>query len=159
MTPSIEATCDVFLPLATAAEEDGVDFAHYGALPGDGRVHEQGHQVGECKTDMEPCMTVGKRLNPEVWEQYNDVYDFIDELRLGKKTGAYFKDVCRKCTCRTPWILQVRDAASCATTASPASTRLPGAWSCSRPCSTSSATTRCRTTWSRSSAPTARPSC
>ena len=65
MTPSAQATCDVFLPLATAAEEDGVDFAHYGATPVGTGFMNKALSIGECKTDMEACMTVGKRLNPE----------------------------------------------------------------------------------------------
>lgn len=94
MTPSAEATCDVFLPLATAAEEDGVDFAHYGATPVGTGFMNKAITVGEAKTDMETCMIVGKRLNPQLWEGYNDVYDFIDDLRL--HNNHHFKDVCKE---------------------------------------------------------------
>ena len=100
MTPSAQATCDVFLPLATAAEEDGVDFAHYGATPVGTGFMNKALSIGECKTDMEACMTVGKRLNPECWEQYNDVYDFINHLRLFNRND--FKDVCREVYVQNP---------------------------------------------------------
>ena len=94
MTPSAQATCDVFLPLATAAEEDGVEFAHYGATPVGTGFMNKAITVGECKTDMETCMLVGKRLNPQLWENYHDVYDFIDDLRL--HNNHRFKDVCKE---------------------------------------------------------------
>ncbi|MGI6033835.1 MAG: molybdopterin-dependent oxidoreductase, partial [Coriobacteriales bacterium] len=68
MTPSAQASCDVFLPLATAAEEDGVDFCHYGGTPVGTGFMNKALQVGECKTDMEACMYIGKRLNPRMWE-------------------------------------------------------------------------------------------
>jgi len=91
MTPSAQATCDIFLPLATSAEEDGVDFAHYGATPVGTGFMNKAITVGEAKTDMDICMEVGKRLNPQVWEEYDDVYDFIDHLRLFRKEK--FKEV------------------------------------------------------------------
>ena len=94
MTPSAQATCDIFLPLATSAEEDGVEFAHYGATPVGTGFMNKAISVGECKTDMETCLTVGKRLNPHMWEDYDDVYDFIDHLRLFKKN--HFKDVSKE---------------------------------------------------------------
>lgn len=94
MTPSAQAVCDVLLPLATAAEEDGVDFAHYGATPVGTGFMNKALSVGECKTDMETCMIVGKRLNPQLWESYHDVYDFIDDLRL--HNNHRFKDVCKE---------------------------------------------------------------
>ena len=39
-------------------------------------------------------MLVGKRLNPQLWENYHDVYDFIDDLRL--HNNHRFKDVCKE---------------------------------------------------------------
>lgn len=91
MTPSAQATCDVFLPLAAAAEEDGVSFAHYGSTPIGMGFMNKAFQVGECKTDIETCMTVGKRLNPHLWGDYDDQYALIDHLRLFKQN--HFKDV------------------------------------------------------------------
>jgi len=100
LTPSANATCDVFLPLATAAEEDGVDFTHYGATPvGLGFMNKALH-CGETMTDMEACYTVGKLLNPECWEQYNTVYDFINHLRLFNAED--FKDVCKEVYVQKP---------------------------------------------------------
>lgn len=34
MTPSAQASCDVFLPLAASAEREGTTFTHYGASMG-----------------------------------------------------------------------------------------------------------------------------
>ena len=39
-------------------------------------------------------MLVGKRLNPQLWENYHDVYDFIDDLRLHNRHR--FKDVSKE---------------------------------------------------------------
>jgi anaerobic selenocysteine-containing dehydrogenase len=94
MTPSAQATCDIFLPLATAAEEDGVAFAHYGATPVGTGFMNKALSIGECKTDMETCFTVGKLLNPQMWAEYDTVYDFIDHLRLYRK--HHFKDVAKE---------------------------------------------------------------
>lgn len=100
MTPSAQATCDIFLPLSAAAEEDGVCFAHYGATPVGTGFMNKAFQIGECKTDMETCMTVGKRLNPHLWEEYDDVYDFINHLRLYKKHS--FKEVSKEVYVQKP---------------------------------------------------------
>ena len=70
MTPSAQAVCDVFLPLATAAEEDGVDFAHYGATPVGTGFMNKALSVGECKSDVEICLMFGQRLNPSWWPWY-----------------------------------------------------------------------------------------
>lgn len=77
-----------------------MDFAHYGATPVGTGFMNKALSIGECKTDMEACMTVGKRLNPECWEQYNDVYDFINHLRLFNRND--FKDVCREVYVQNP---------------------------------------------------------
>ncbi len=100
VTPSAEATCDIILPLATAAEEDGVSFSHYGATPVGTAFMNKALSVGECKTDAEACMYVGKRLNPQMWEEYDNVYDFINHLRLFRRHD--FKDVSREVYVQNP---------------------------------------------------------
>ena len=141
MTPSAQATCDVFLPLATAAEEDGVEFAHYGATPVGTGFMNKAITVGECKTDMETCMLVGKRLNPQLWENYHDVYDFIDDLRL--HNNHRFKDVCKEVYVQKDVEYYKYETGHLRKDGMPDSTRRPGAWSCGLPCFPSSATIRC----------------
>jgi hypothetical protein len=68
MTPSAEATCEVFLPLSAAAEEDGVSFTHYSGSPVTTNFMNQAFTTGECLSDIEACFEVGKRLNPHMFE-------------------------------------------------------------------------------------------
>ena len=85
MTPSAQATCDVFLPLATIAEREGVVQTHYGSSPVTMGFMNKAVTQGEGMSDMELCFNLGKVLNPHLWEQYDEVRDFIEHLRLGKK--------------------------------------------------------------------------
>lgn len=85
MTPSAQATCDVFLPLATIAEREGVVQTHYGSSPVTMGFMNKAVTQGEGMSDMELCFNLGKVLNPHLWDQYEDIRDFIEHLRLGKK--------------------------------------------------------------------------
>ena len=85
MTPSAQATCDIFLPLAAAAEREGVVQTHYGSSPVTMGFMNEVLRHGEGMSDMELCFNLGKVLNPHLWEQYDEVRDFIEHLRLGKK--------------------------------------------------------------------------
>lgn len=85
MTPSAQATCDVFLPLAAAAEREGVVQTHYGASPVTMGFMNKAVKQGEGMSDMELCFHLGKVLNPHLWEKYDTVRDFIEHLRLGSK--------------------------------------------------------------------------
>jgi len=85
MTPSAQATCEVFLPLSAACEEDGVSFTHYSGTPVTTNFMNQAITTGECLSDIEICFKVGKRLNPHMFEEYNDYHDFIDHLRLSRR--------------------------------------------------------------------------
>ena len=85
MTPSAQATCDIFLPLAAAAEREGVVQTHYGSSPVTMGFMNAIPRQGEAKSDMELCFELGRVLNPHLWEQYDSVRDFLEHLRLGKK--------------------------------------------------------------------------
>ena len=91
MTPSAEASCDVFLPLAASAEREGTTFTHYGASMGIKGFSQAATRTGEALTDAEACFKLGKALNPHWWEDYDTVEDFIDHLRLSNKFK--FRDV------------------------------------------------------------------
>ena len=93
MTPSAQALCEVFLPLAAACEEDGVSFTHYSGTPVTTQFMNKATTTGEAVSDAECCYMVGKRLNPQNFEEYETLYDFIDHLRLGRK--EHFKEVCK----------------------------------------------------------------
>jgi len=85
MTPSAQATCDIFLPLATVAEREGTTWAEYGAAPLYCGFMNQAIDEGECRSDLELAFLLGKRLNPHMWEEYETVQDFINHLRLGRQ--------------------------------------------------------------------------
>lgn len=84
MTPSVQATCDLMLPLTTVAERDGVVFTHYSSLPVTyGIMTPAIKRVGETKSDMELGWELGHRLQPDFWnEQFTDFTNFIEKFRL-----------------------------------------------------------------------------
>ena len=94
ITPSAQASCDVILPLAASAERDGTTFTHYGASMGIKGFSQAATRTGEALTDAEACFKIGKVLNPHWWEEYNDVMDFINHLRLSRKFD--FKEVAKE---------------------------------------------------------------
>ena len=100
MTPSAQASCDVFLPLAASAERDGTTFTHYGASMGIKGFSQKATTTGEAKTDIETCYTLGKALNPHWWEEYETVDDFIEHLRLSRKYK--FRDVAKEVYVQDP---------------------------------------------------------
>lgn len=91
MTPTIMATSDVVLPAATFPERDGI---RVGDGVQRGEVINKVCQVGECKSDMEINLLLGKRFNPEAWPWEN-----VDEMfsaMLEAQTPYSFQDVREK---------------------------------------------------------------
>ena len=78
MTPTIMALADIVLPAATYPERNGV---RVGEGLQRGEVMTKVCQTGECKSDMEINLELGKRLRPEAWpwetdiDMYNTVLD------------------------------------------------------------------------------------
>ncbi len=75
MTPTAMAFADIVLPAATYPERDGIsvtDGANYIAT-----INKAIEPIGECKSDAEIILEVGKRLNPEScpWKNVREVYD------------------------------------------------------------------------------------
>jgi anaerobic selenocysteine-containing dehydrogenase len=87
MTPTIMALADIVLPAATFPER-------YGVRCGDGlqrgEVMLKACSVGECKSDMEINLAIGKRLNPEAWPWENDIDMFNTIL---SQTGISFDEM------------------------------------------------------------------
>jgi len=77
-TPSSEAYCDLFLPVASYAEKDGIVATHYGLLVLFIGAINKALQVGECKSDDEIMLELGKRLNPEAfpWDSVEELLDW-----------------------------------------------------------------------------------
>lgn len=67
MTPTAMALCDLFPPLKTTAEHVGVAFPHFGLNTHLLGAMEEAVSVGDCKSDLEICIWLGRRLNPDAW--------------------------------------------------------------------------------------------
>ena len=85
MTPTIQACCEVFLPLSSTVEHDTVVYTHYGASPIMAGAVNKSITVGDCKGDCEIMYELGLRCMPVNFEKYKDYYDFLADYRLNYK--------------------------------------------------------------------------
>lgn len=88
MTPSAASFGDLFLPVSTFAEKDGIVCTHYGSLSMFVGAINKAIQVGECKSDDEILLELGKRLNPDVfpWDTMEQFLDWeLDQYIPGMK--------------------------------------------------------------------------
>ena len=85
MTPTIQATCEIFLPLSSTVEHDTVVYTHYGASPIMAGAVNKSITVGDCKGDCEIFYELGLRCMPINFEKYKDSYDFLADYRLAYK--------------------------------------------------------------------------
>ncbi|MDR0500842.1 MAG: molybdopterin-dependent oxidoreductase [Coriobacteriales bacterium] len=83
-TPTIMALADIVLPAATYPERDGL---RIGDGPQRGETINKVTQIGECKSDMQINLELGRRLNPSAWPWAN-VKDMFSALI--KETGYDF---------------------------------------------------------------------
>lgn len=93
MTPTAMACCDLFLPLKTTIEHEGVAFPHFGLNTHLLGAMEDALDVGDCKSDLEICIWLGKRLNPEAWPWDTPAEFLTDAL---KPFGYTFEDLQKK---------------------------------------------------------------
>ena len=87
MTPTIMALADYVLPAATYPERDGL---RIGDGPQRGETINKVCQVGECKSDMEINLELGRRLNPAAWP-WADVKEMFSSI-IGE-TGYSFDEL------------------------------------------------------------------
>ena len=78
MTPTAMGLCDLFLPVTTFAEHDGMVLPHFGRNTHMVMAMNKCAEVGDCKSDLEIDFMVGKRLNPKAWP-WDNVADFFTE--------------------------------------------------------------------------------
>jgi anaerobic selenocysteine-containing dehydrogenase len=94
MTPTVMALADLVLPAGSVLERNSVrgDYL-YSAWWGPVRAINKVVQVGNCKSDEEIMLDVGKRLNPDSfpWENVEQMLDWM--LR---NTGMTFKELQEK---------------------------------------------------------------
>ncbi len=78
MTPTAMGLCDLFLPVTTFAEHDGMVLPHFGRNTHMVMAMNKCVEVGDCHSDLEIDFMVGKRLNPKAWP-WDNVADFFTE--------------------------------------------------------------------------------
>ncbi|MGI6217138.1 MAG: molybdopterin-dependent oxidoreductase [Coriobacteriales bacterium] len=88
MTPTAMAYGDLFLPVATYAERNGIRCGD-GAQRGE-TINAAVHPQGECRSDMEINLELGKRFNPEAWP-WDTVEDMFSSIL--SETGMNFEEV------------------------------------------------------------------
>ena len=77
MNATIQACCDVFLPLATTVEHDQIVVPHYSLNMSFFGAERKCAQVGECKSEIDVMLLLGKRMFPQYWDQFEDDIDYI----------------------------------------------------------------------------------
>lgn len=91
MTPTAMGLCDLFLPLTTTAEHDGVVLPHFGRNTHMLAAMNKAVEVGDCKSDLEILIWLGKRLNPEAWPWDTAAEFFTDQIK--PKLGFTFEEL------------------------------------------------------------------
>ena len=83
--------CDVFLPLSTVVEHDGVNRTHYGAASITTGCGNKAITVGEAKSDLEIYCLLAERMakmfpdDPKACfahEKYAEYHDYLNKNRL-----------------------------------------------------------------------------
>ncbi|MGB9859764.1 MAG: molybdopterin-dependent oxidoreductase [Moorellaceae bacterium] len=96
--PTIMALADIVLPLSTFAEHDGIVLNHQGGTMGIIGAINKAIKVGECKSDLEIVLELGKRINPEAFtgEKWENPEKYLDnELKsLGMTFNELREKVC-----------------------------------------------------------------
>lgn len=90
ITPSAMAFCDVFLPVSTFAEQDGIVLPHFWRNTHFLGAINKAVEVGG-KSDLEIAMMIGKRLNPKAWP-WETVEDFFTD-QIKPETGMTFEEL------------------------------------------------------------------
>ena len=86
LTPTIQATCELFLPLSSTVEHDSVVYSHYGASPITMGAINKSITVGEGKGDAEIMYEIGRRCMPINFGRFKNFYEFLEYYRLNGKT-------------------------------------------------------------------------
>jgi anaerobic selenocysteine-containing dehydrogenase len=78
MTPTAIAFADYVLPAATYPERDGV-YLPLGGVTCTGTINRAIEPLGECRSDMEINLEMGRRLNPAAWP-WENVHEMFDAM-------------------------------------------------------------------------------
>ncbi len=80
--PTTMALCDVVLPLSTWAEHDSMVETNYALNTSFYGAINKAISVGEAKSDIEMMIALGKRLKPEIWNEYEDEQDYLNKRMM-----------------------------------------------------------------------------
>ncbi len=78
MTPTAVAFADIVLPATTYVERDGIHIP-LGATTYISTINKAIEPIGDCKSDMDINLELGRRLNPEAWP-WNNVHEIFNEM-------------------------------------------------------------------------------
>ena len=102
MTPTIMAVADLVLPLSTFAEHNGLVTPHFG---------RNTHMIGamnkavepiDTKSDLEILIDMGKRLRPELWQEFDTAEEFFDQ-KLKATYGFGYEELCNDVVRQMPF--------------------------------------------------------
>jgi len=89
MTPTAMALADIVLPATTYPERDGLVLP-IGGVTCIATINKVIEPVGECRSDMQINLELGKRLNPEAWP-WKDVREMFSAML--ETTGMTFEEL------------------------------------------------------------------
>ncbi len=89
MNPTMMACADIVLPAATYPERDGLRF---GDGPQRGEAINKVTQIGECKSDMQINLEMGKHWNPEAYP-WNDVQEMFTYMLKSNGMDMTFQEL------------------------------------------------------------------
>ena len=92
MTPTAMAFADIVLPVATYAERDGLAIQAEANSNCIGTINKAIEPVGECKSDMEINLELGRRLNPEAWP-WGNVQEMFNAMLAATSIGMTFEEL------------------------------------------------------------------
>jgi anaerobic selenocysteine-containing dehydrogenase len=98
MTPTVMAIADVVLPVTTFVERNGIRCGD-GTQRGE-TINKAITPAGECRSDQEICLELGKRFNPEAWP-WDSVEDMFSHIL--EKTGYDFYGIQEKAPLYLPF--------------------------------------------------------
>ena len=97
MNASIQATCDIFLPIATIAEREGTVFTHYAPCTVTAGFMHKAVDCGGLPSDMELAYRLGKYLHPERFSKWANEHELVEAFRLGVENHGETFDEVSKC--------------------------------------------------------------
>lgn len=101
MNPTAMAVCDIFLPLSTFAEHNGLVQPYYGGNMQYMGMINKAVTVGEAKSDVEIMIALGKRLNPAA-HPWNTAEEFFED-HCFSQLGEHFADLQDKVCYQLPY--------------------------------------------------------